>query len=76
VIFFIIGYMCVLSFQMRSCTADAITAKLKTFLEEHNLDINKLAGFGSDGASTMVGRRNGVATQLKRVSIKLKRVGD
>ncbi|KAJ8048792.1 hypothetical protein HOLleu_01255 [Holothuria leucospilota] len=26
-----------------------------------------MAGFGSDGASVMVGCRNGVATQLKRM---------
>lgn len=32
------------------------------------LDILKCIGFGSDGASTMVGKSNGVATSLKKVS--------
>lgn len=53
---------------MRSVTADAITTKLVSFLEENHLELRNVAGFGSDGASVMVGRRNGVATQLKRVS--------
>ncbi len=54
---------------MRSVTADALTRKIMEFAEENNLDIKKqLAGFGSDGAAVMVGCRNGVATQLKRVS--------
>ncbi|PIK42017.1 putative zinc finger protein [Apostichopus japonicus] len=54
---------------MRSVTADAITAKLVSFLEVNDLELQKVAGFGSDGASVMVGCRNGVATQLKRESL-------
>ncbi|XP_064633641.1 zinc finger protein 862-like [Lineus longissimus] len=55
--------------EMRSVNADNITRKLVAFLEDNvGLDVKKLAGFGSDGASVMAGRNNGVATQLKRLS--------
>lgn len=68
IILIIILLCCVPLLQMRSVTADAITAKLVSFLEVNDLELQKVAGFGSGGASVMVGCRNGVATQLKRVS--------
>lgn len=34
-------------------------------LTEEGLELNKLRGFGSDGASVMVGRHHGVATRVK-----------
>ena len=34
-------------------------------IEAELLSMSKIVGFGSDGASVMVGRRNGVATRLK-----------
>ena len=37
-------------------------------LDRHGLDIRKCVGFGSDGASVMTGRHNGVATRVKRKS--------
>ncbi|MCO5592453.1 hypothetical protein L7F22_046455 [Adiantum nelumboides] len=36
-----------------------------------NLDITKLIAFGSDGCSTMVGRKKGVATLLKQMNPRL-----
>ncbi|XP_035683974.1 zinc finger protein 862-like [Branchiostoma floridae] len=45
--------------------ADTITAAILSWLQEKGLDLNNLKGFGSDGASVMTGRRNGVATLLK-----------
>lgn len=40
-----------------------------TFCKNQNLPLDRLVGFGSDGAAVMVGRKGGVATLLKeRVS--------
>ena len=52
-------------------TAETIVTTLKQSLVDKNLDIAKLRGFGSDGASVMTGRVNGVAQQLKKDSPKL-----
>lgn len=46
-------------------TAASCFKALTECLEELGLHIKRMAGFGSDGASTMVGRLNGVAAQLK-----------
>ena len=45
--------------------ADTITASILELLTSLDLSITKVMGFGSDGASVMVGRRAGVATLLK-----------
>ncbi|KAJ8043554.1 hypothetical protein HOLleu_10692 [Holothuria leucospilota] len=45
--------------------ADTITRELKKMLDEGGIDFTDMAGFGSDGASVMVGRRNGVASKLR-----------
>ena len=34
-------------------------------IKELGLDFDKCVGFGSDGASTMIGKQNGVAARLK-----------
>lgn len=44
--------------------ADTKTASILEFLTSLDLSITKVMGFGSDGASVMVGRRTGVATLL------------
>ncbi|XP_038065760.1 zinc finger protein 862-like [Patiria miniata] len=55
--------------EIANCTSDVIKDKLVEVLRRTGLDFrSKMAGFGSDGASTMVGRINGVAAQLKRES--------
>jgi hypothetical protein len=41
-------------------TAATITAELKKYLEEVDVTSSKLAGFGSDGAAVMTGKRTGV----------------
>ncbi|XP_071138765.1 zinc finger protein 862-like isoform X2 [Mytilus edulis] len=45
--------------------ADTIVPAIKTLMTDRQLPIQKMMGFGSDGASVMVGRKTGVATQLK-----------
>ncbi|KAJ8334192.1 hypothetical protein SKAU_G00398310 [Synaphobranchus kaupii] len=47
-------------------TADTIAAALKTWLQEKNISIKKVMGFGSDGAAVMTGRKNGVAVLLQK----------
>ena len=46
--------------------ADTIRQSVVTFCDTNDIGLrNRLAGIGSDGASVMVGRHNGVAMQLK-----------
>ena len=47
-------------------TAHTIVQAIHSFIAKRSLDIDKLRGFATDGASVMVGCRNGVATQLKQ----------
>ena len=47
-------------------TANTIVQAILSYVSEKSVDIDKLKGFASDGASVMVGLHNGVATQLKR----------
>lgn len=37
-------------------------------VKDCGLDFNKFIGFGSDGAATMVGKKNGVSTRLKKLN--------
>ena len=52
-------------------TADTIVQAILSYLSFKSVDIDKLRGFASDGASVMVGRHNGVAAQLKNCSPSL-----
>lgn len=52
--------------QLKSGTADAIHQAILSFYSEHNLDLQKMVMFTSDGASVMLGKKGGVATLLKR----------
>ena len=47
-------------------TANGLTTKLKDCFEEAGIDIMKTMALGTDGASTMTGRKNGVGAQLRR----------
>ncbi|GBC38625.2 zinc finger protein 862-like [Rhizophagus irregularis DAOM 181602=DAOM 197198] len=49
-------------------SADRIMNVINLFITQKELDITKLRHFGSDGAATMTGIRNGVATQLKKLN--------
>ncbi|XP_053409202.1 zinc finger protein 862-like [Mercenaria mercenaria] len=51
---------------LSSGTADAILESLTNFLREIDLPLEKMCAIGSDGAAVMVGRQNGVSTQLRR----------
>ena len=52
-----------------SLSADAITTRICKYLKDDiKIDMNKIRGIGTDGASTMMGCRNGVVAQLKRIT--------
>ena len=48
-----------------SANAQTITDRVCEFMTEAELDMSKLRGIGTDGASTMIGCKNGVVTRLK-----------
>ena len=52
--------------QLTECTAVAIVEAIHMVLKYYNLNMRKCIGFGSDGASMMVGKSNGVAALLKK----------
>jgi len=47
-------------------TANTIVQAIHSCMAKRSLDISKLGGFATDGASVMVGCHSGVATQLKQ----------
>lgn len=51
--------------EVKDGTADTIKDALFSITQEAEIPMSKIIGFGSDGASVMVGCRSGVATQLK-----------
>ena len=50
---------------MYSGTAECVSKKIQEILQEWNIDKEKIVGFGSDGASVMTGRHNGVRVRLQ-----------
>ncbi|GAQ92582.1 hypothetical protein KFL_010610020 [Klebsormidium nitens] len=52
--------------QVTDTTAAGLTGALEGLLKLLGVDLAKLVGFGSDGASVMTGRVNGVAAMLTR----------
>ena len=51
--------------------AKTISKSIEQFLRDSDIDQHAMSGFGSDGASVMVGRRSGVATRLKETNPSL-----
>ena len=55
-------------------TADVLTDAIVSYLTSTapaTLDISRLAGGATDGASVMVGHQTGVVTQLKKLCLRL-----
>lgn len=48
-------------------SADSITQAILHYISNSQLDLQKMAGGASDGASVMMGRVNGVMAQLKGI---------
>ena len=53
--------------ELSSGTADIITEAIIEYLSKSSLDLSKLAGIATDGASVMVGSQSGVTIRLKAV---------
>ena len=45
--------------------AETITSAINMLMQKRNLQKNKMTGFGSDGASVMTGKNNGVTKRMK-----------
>ena len=56
---------------MKDGKAETIYAAVLKYLEESNVSVKKLSGLGTDGASVMTGRLNGLAVRLQRVNGKI-----
>ena len=54
--------------EVKDGTADTIKDALLFITQEAEIPMSKIIGFGSDGASVMVGCRSGVTTQLKSLN--------
>ena len=44
--------------EMKQCDADALTKVTVEYLEEKQIDVTRVAGLGSDGASVITGKHN------------------
>lgn len=54
------------NYSMSSGTAESIKAKIKEVLSARGVSLDRVVGLGSDGANVMVGRKAGVAQQLRQ----------
>ncbi len=50
--------------ELGDATGKAIANEIVSFLDSKDISIDKLSGFGSDGASVMTGRKNGTTGKL------------
>ena len=57
--------------QLDIANSDSIREQVVKLLVEKSLDVSKLAGIATDGASVMVGCRAGVVQQMKALSPSL-----
>lgn len=56
------------TFELSNCKTQTITDKICSVCNDLDLSLNeRMCGFGSDGASTMIASRNGVAAKLKEI---------
>lgn len=53
--------------KITACDAQSIFDAIKKFYLDNNLDLQKIVMFTSDGASVMLGKRNGVVAKLRAV---------
>ena len=54
--------------EMKQCDATALTEVIVEYLGEKQIDVSRVAGLGSDGASVMTGKHNGVGAKLKKLN--------
>lgn len=51
--------------------AETVYNTILNFLNEHGIDVSKLSGLGSDGASVMMGKVSGVGVRMKALNNKI-----
>ena len=51
--------------------AETVYDSIIQWLQDNGININKVSGFGSDGASVMTGRLNGVGVKLKSINPRI-----
>ena len=49
-------------------TAENLTSKIISELDRHDLNVQKMTGFTSDGAAVFLGKKNGVGKRLKDIN--------
>ena len=54
--------------ELKQCDAQAIFNSIVEYLENSSIDIQRVSGLGSDGASVMVGQHTGVGARLKQLN--------
>lgn len=54
--------------KLDACDADSIMRKIQEHLNHLGVDMKRVIGLGTDGASVMTGRHNGVAVQMQRMN--------
>ena len=57
-------------YELPNIASDTIVSAIKDYLTRFNLPLSDLRGQTYDGASNMLGKRSGVAAQIKRVQPK------
>ena len=56
--------------EVKDGKAETIYAAVPKYLEESNVPVKKLSGLGTDGASVMTGRLNGLAVDSSESMVK------
>ena len=51
--------------ELTNSFAETIEEALMTYLDKYSIPLSRLVGFGSDGASVMIGKHSGVAARIK-----------
>jgi hypothetical protein len=55
--------------ELDNCNSETIMENLNQFIIAKSININNLIHFGSDGASTMLGKQTGIAARLKKINL-------
>lgn len=57
--------------EVKDGKAETIYSAVLNYLNSNNIPVKKLSGLGTDGASVMTGRHNGLAVRLQRLNAKI-----
>ncbi|CAC5392832.1 RPC1 [Mytilus coruscus] len=57
--------------ELQNATAETLTKTISTELTNHQLNLQDMTGFASDGAAVFLGKKTGIATRLKDINPSL-----